>query len=379
MSESKEDKQEKLDWMYQGPAGHVSREEYLLGRKVDASLDILNRTEAGEDPQEAPPAQAIEHEVAPQRYTARRPEDDDPNAPQVQVDMRRKLMEDPLLEIRKKEQKTKAEITSNPVKMAQLKLLIESIQSSDKKKKKKSKKSKKKSSKKSKKSKKRKRKDSSSSSSSDSDSDSDDEPKKKAKKSRDDEVSKHRHSEDERLRRLHDDHRDNRRDDEHRDRDRRQYDDHRDRDNRHYNEHRDRDTRKYDNHRDGDRSAHDRYTSSREGKTNDKDSYRNTASVKAPEFKRDRTTGSKLSEEEKERRRQQMMQMADDRDVQRKSNVERYKQERIAEEKEENSHARKMIQKHMNATDVSIEDRIKSRKSTYQRGSDAMSKNFARK
>ncbi|KAF2349286.1 Pre-mRNA splicing factor [Trinorchestia longiramus] len=42
-----------LNWMYKGPAGHVSREEYLLGRKVDASLDLLNQAES--DKPEEPP------------------------------------------------------------------------------------------------------------------------------------------------------------------------------------------------------------------------------------------------------------------------------------------------------------------------------------
>jgi len=360
MSVNKEDTEEKLNWMYQGPAGHVSREEYLLGRKVDASLDILNRQEAGEDPQEAKPAAAIEHEIAPLRYTARRPEDDDPSAPVVQVDMRRKLMEDPLLEIRKKEQRTKAEVTSNPVKMSQLRLLIESIQGSDKKKKKKSKKSKKKSSKKSKKSKKRRR-DSSSSSSSDSESEED--RRKKPKKAKHDDSHSSRRN-DEGSSRV-------------KQRESDSYPDHRSREH-------ERQTRKYDYR---DTKSSDHKSNSREDRHNDSDRHRNTVSdrhrntvsAKAPEFQRDRTTSSKMSEDEKERRRQQMMQMAQDRDVQRKDNVERYHRERLAEEQEENTQSRKMLQKYVNSSDVSIEDRIKSRKSTYQRGSDAMSKNFVRK
>lgn len=42
----------------------------------------------------------------------------------MQVDMRRKLMEDPLLLIRKREEETKQEITSNPVKMQRLQQLV---------------------------------------------------------------------------------------------------------------------------------------------------------------------------------------------------------------------------------------------------------------
>lgn len=42
----------------------------------------------------------------------------------VQVDIKRKLLEDPLLAIRKSENATKTAITSNPVKMKQLQLLV---------------------------------------------------------------------------------------------------------------------------------------------------------------------------------------------------------------------------------------------------------------
>lgn len=44
----------------------------------------------------------------------------------LQVDMHRKLMEDPLLLIRKKEEETKRQITNNPVKMKQLQQLVRS-------------------------------------------------------------------------------------------------------------------------------------------------------------------------------------------------------------------------------------------------------------
>lgn len=43
----------------QGPGGHVSREEYLLGRKIDKALEQLERAEAAEEAQEEdqPPPQ----------------------------------------------------------------------------------------------------------------------------------------------------------------------------------------------------------------------------------------------------------------------------------------------------------------------------------
>lgn len=45
--------------MPQGPGGHVSREEYLLGRKIDKALEQLERSEADEAAQEGeqPPPQ----------------------------------------------------------------------------------------------------------------------------------------------------------------------------------------------------------------------------------------------------------------------------------------------------------------------------------
>lgn len=36
--------------MYQGPAAMVNREEYLLGRKVDKTLETLKQMEEGVEP-----------------------------------------------------------------------------------------------------------------------------------------------------------------------------------------------------------------------------------------------------------------------------------------------------------------------------------------
>lgn len=45
--------------VWQGPGGHVSREEYLLGRKIDKALEQLEQAEAAEAAQEGeqPPPQ----------------------------------------------------------------------------------------------------------------------------------------------------------------------------------------------------------------------------------------------------------------------------------------------------------------------------------
>jgi len=36
-----------LNWMYEGPSALVNREDYLLGRKVDKSLQLLEEAEQG--------------------------------------------------------------------------------------------------------------------------------------------------------------------------------------------------------------------------------------------------------------------------------------------------------------------------------------------
>ncbi|KAK8727212.1 hypothetical protein OTU49_009754 [Cherax quadricarinatus] len=118
---------DKLDWMYKGPGGHVSREEYLLGRKIDKAFEMLDKSESAANSAEGeqPPPQhnkavyTIEHEINPESVIHR-------EASNVQVDMRRKLMEDPLLVIRQREEETKRQITSNPVKMKQLQQLQQS-------------------------------------------------------------------------------------------------------------------------------------------------------------------------------------------------------------------------------------------------------------
>ncbi|XP_013792305.2 pre-mRNA-splicing factor CWC25 homolog, partial [Limulus polyphemus] len=38
-------KQDRLDWMYQGPAALVNREDYLMGRHVDKTFEILQQAE----------------------------------------------------------------------------------------------------------------------------------------------------------------------------------------------------------------------------------------------------------------------------------------------------------------------------------------------
>ncbi|XP_037504424.1 pre-mRNA-splicing factor CWC25 homolog [Rhipicephalus sanguineus] len=119
-------REERLDWMYQGVAGLVDREQYLLGRKVDKNFEIMKKEEDGvEDKNEDQQPGSI-FTMAPTNAA---------------VDLENKIREDPLFAIKKQEMKTKKTLLSNPVKMKHLKEMIEqSIKSSKKAHKKKKKK-----------------------------------------------------------------------------------------------------------------------------------------------------------------------------------------------------------------------------------------------
>lgn len=123
-------REERLDWMYQGVAGLVDREQYLLGRKVDKNFEIAKKEEDGvEDKNEDLQPGAI-FTMAPTNAA---------------VDLENKIREDPLFAIKKQELKTKKTLLSNPVQMKHLRDMIEqSIKKSKKAHKKKKKEHKKK-------------------------------------------------------------------------------------------------------------------------------------------------------------------------------------------------------------------------------------------
>ena len=78
-------KDDRLDWMYQGPGGQISRDEYLLGRPVDKQI-----LEQYEEPETGPCAQTG---LLPGSIF-------NPNTPASNLDMAAKIREDPLFEIR---------------------------------------------------------------------------------------------------------------------------------------------------------------------------------------------------------------------------------------------------------------------------------------
>lgn len=143
-------KDDRLDWMYQGPAGQVSRDEYLLGRAIDKQI-----TDQYEEPESGPSA---ETGLLPGSIF-------NPATTASNLDLAAKIREDPLFAIRKREEEKKREVLTNPVKMKKIKeMLRQNLDKKDKKKKRKKDKKEKKGDKERRKEKKHKRKSSNSSS-----------------------------------------------------------------------------------------------------------------------------------------------------------------------------------------------------------------------
>ncbi|XP_056264838.1 pre-mRNA-splicing factor CWC25 homolog isoform X1 [Pseudoliparis swirei] len=141
-------KDDRLDWMYQGPAGQVSRDEYLMGRSIDKQI-----TDQFEEQESGPSA---ETGLLPGSIF-------NPTTPASNLDLAAKIREDPLFEIRKREEEKKREVLSNPVKMKKIKeMLRQNLNMIDKKKKRKKGKKEKKGDKERRKEKKHKRRSSSS-------------------------------------------------------------------------------------------------------------------------------------------------------------------------------------------------------------------------
>ncbi|XP_030822257.1 pre-mRNA-splicing factor CWC25 homolog isoform X2 [Camarhynchus parvulus] len=119
-------REEKLEWMYQGPGGMVNRDEYLLGRPVDKFIldKVGDKDSAGDTG------------LLPGSIFARA------GASSV-LDMATKIREDPLFMIRKREEEKKREVLNNPVKMKKIKALLQNSLDKKERKRKKEKKKKK--------------------------------------------------------------------------------------------------------------------------------------------------------------------------------------------------------------------------------------------
>ncbi|KAJ7373147.1 RNA-splicing factor [Desmophyllum pertusum] len=117
-------KGERLDWMYAAAAaGQVDREMYLLGKPVDKVVDPMAQND--EEESTAPGASFI----------------NDASANTVN-DLAAKVRDDPLFLIKKKEEEKRKELLNNPVKMKQLKQMLQANLEKSKKKKRKDKKKK---------------------------------------------------------------------------------------------------------------------------------------------------------------------------------------------------------------------------------------------
>ena len=107
-----------VQWMYKGLSENVDREEYLMGRKVDKTFDLIRQEEEGEKSYFD-----VEHDVVPKSVLER-----DSNSFQDRQSNPRdavlKMKEDPLYQIKMKEIEKQKELLLNPMKMKLLKMFF---------------------------------------------------------------------------------------------------------------------------------------------------------------------------------------------------------------------------------------------------------------
>ncbi|XP_055917280.1 pre-mRNA-splicing factor CWC25 homolog [Eupeodes corollae] len=106
----------KLEWMYKSSSELLNREDYLLGRPVDKAFEIMEAEEKSKDMAGMKvPINHVEHECIPFSIRSYR------NATSTeQVDLQRKILEDPLMMIKQKEMESRRKILENPVKLKEL-------------------------------------------------------------------------------------------------------------------------------------------------------------------------------------------------------------------------------------------------------------------
>ena len=118
------DENKGTDWMY-NPVSEINREEYLMGKKVGKDFDAEGTMGKIND---------VEYDCTPASIFA--------SQAGHQVDIQRKLLEDPLVSIKKREAEDRKRVLDNPIKMKMLNVNdhIAAMNKSKKKKKKKKKK-----------------------------------------------------------------------------------------------------------------------------------------------------------------------------------------------------------------------------------------------
>lgn len=151
-------------FLFQSSASAVDREEYLLGRSVDKSLDQLNAEEKEKQTGVTQPKNHVEHECIPPSIRDYKQQLGDQVLRQLRgkwsksknqrisclnvrkvykidqkykVDLAAKLQEDPLVAIRKREEESRRQFLQNPIQLKKLQKALKNKSTSKKKKKKK--------------------------------------------------------------------------------------------------------------------------------------------------------------------------------------------------------------------------------------------------
>lgn len=126
----------KLEWMYKGPSKSINHEDYLLGKAIDKNFERYNNEQRGGPSQDEESLPDAVRQAKSSMFSE-------------QVDIQRKMHEDPLMAIRQRAVEKAKELYNNPVRLKQIrKMVSKSEEKSHKKDKKKKKKKSKKSSKK---------------------------------------------------------------------------------------------------------------------------------------------------------------------------------------------------------------------------------------
>ncbi|XP_045521784.1 pre-mRNA-splicing factor CWC25 homolog [Pieris brassicae] len=99
----------RLDWMYNKPDKQVQHEEYLLGKAIDKNFEQHGKPEHSEIP-------AVARRVVGSSMLS--------GASDVQVDLARKIREDPLLLVKERERAARAALLNNPVQRKRLTELL---------------------------------------------------------------------------------------------------------------------------------------------------------------------------------------------------------------------------------------------------------------
>ncbi|XP_051554386.1 pre-mRNA-splicing factor CWC25 homolog [Myxocyprinus asiaticus] len=324
-------KDDRLDWMYQGPAGQVSRDEYLLGRPIDKQI-----TQQYEEPESGPSAQTG---LLPGSIF-------NPSSSVSTNDMAAKIREDPLFEIRKREEEKKRGVLTNPVKMKEIQKMLRQNLEKEKKKRKKEKREEK-----AKRKEKQHRRRSSS---------SDEEDRKHRSKEERSDVATfnghHKYGYGLQVPANRSHHSSN------------------------HLEHSSRDRSRSPLSHKADRDNHSHDTEKRP-KSKAPSPLRHRDRYQRPQY----TNYSKrLSAEELEKKRREMMDFAREREVERESNVKKYKrqeeQEKARDNNKQNRHAGFIHDMKLeSAATSSLEDRVKRNIHSIQRTPAALEKNFMRR